>query len=198
LKRARRKAAARKLDNVSFVDGDASGMPFPDRSFDLILSNVGVNNFDDPGGVLRECRRVARDGATLALTTNLAGHWREFYAIFESILAEPLRPALQRHIEHRATIERLHTLLSAARFKVVRVEEEVVPMHFADGSAFLDHSFVRLGFLPAWQELIPSEHREETFARLEQSLDVEASARGGLTFTVPFAYVEAVAAGHDD
>ncbi len=197
LNRAGRKAAAKDLLNISFVNGDASAMPFADRTFDLIVSNLGVNNFDDPATALRECRRVAREGATLALTTNLKNHWREFYAIFESVLDTSTLPALRRHIDHRATIEQLDTLFAAARFKIVKTEEELVPMRFADGSAFLDHSFVRLGFFPAWRDLIPPEHREETFVRLESALNVEASAQGGLTFTVPFAYVEAVAVGDE-
>jgi ubiquinone/menaquinone biosynthesis C-methylase UbiE len=193
LKRAGRKAAARNVVNISFVNGDASAMPFPDRAFDLIVSNLGVNNFEDPVAGLRECRRVARAGATLALTTNLSGHWLEFYAIFDSILDESMRPALRRHIEHRVTVDRLHALLTASRFRVVSVEKEVAAMRFADGSAFLEHSFVRLGFFPAWRDLIAPEHREEIFARLETALNAEARAKGHLTFTVPFAYLEAVA-----
>jgi ubiquinone/menaquinone biosynthesis C-methylase UbiE len=31
-----------------FIDGDATAMPFPDSSFDLIVSNLGLNNFADP------------------------------------------------------------------------------------------------------------------------------------------------------
>jgi arsenite methyltransferase len=193
LHRAGRKAAARKLSNVSFVSGDAVAMPFPDRSFDLIVSNLGVNNFDDPVIALRECRRVARRGATLALTTNLKGHWREFYAIFE----ESARPALRRHVDRRATIEQLEALLTAARFGIVKVEEELVPMRFADGCALLDHSFVRLGFFPAWRDVVAPELREETFARLERALNDAAAAQAGLTLTVPFAYVEATAIDDD-
>jgi SAM-dependent methyltransferase len=191
IKRAARKAAARNVNNVSFVNGDANALPFPDRSFDLIVSNLGVNNFDDPLGALGECRRVARDGATLALTTNLRGHWDRFYSIFHAILDSSTRVALQRHIDRRATIDQLDTLLAASRFTVVKIEEEVVPMLFADGTAFLDHSFVRLGFFPAWRELVPRENRDEIFARLELALNAEALAHGVLALTVPFAYVEA-------
>jgi ubiquinone/menaquinone biosynthesis C-methylase UbiE len=35
-------------------------MPFDDGTFDLIVSNLGVNNFDDRAGSMRECRRVTK------------------------------------------------------------------------------------------------------------------------------------------
>lgn len=125
LRRARRKGAARELRNISFVNGDASAMPFADRTFDLIVSNLGINNFDDPFVAVGECWRVARRDARLVLTTNLRGHWHQFSSIFESILDESARPALRRHIDHRATTRELRALLEASRFEVRNVEEEV-------------------------------------------------------------------------
>ncbi|HWS71693.1 MAG TPA: class I SAM-dependent methyltransferase, partial [Thermoanaerobaculia bacterium] len=73
LSRAATKIAVRETPNVTLHDGSATAMPFDDASFDLIVSNLGLNNFDDRVAAVRECRRVARAGATLALTTNLQG-----------------------------------------------------------------------------------------------------------------------------
>jgi arsenite methyltransferase len=73
LARARRKVKIWGVGNVALIDGDATQMPFPDRSFDSIVSNLGLNNFDDPVTAMAECRRVARPGALLALATNLQG-----------------------------------------------------------------------------------------------------------------------------
>jgi arsenite methyltransferase len=192
LQRARRKAAAKNVAQVTFVTGHACALPFPEGSFDLIVSNLGINNFEDAVIALRECRRVSDKNARLALTTNLRGHWHEFYSVFESIVDDSTRSALQLHINHRATIDGLNALLKESHFECVRVEEDNVVMRFADGTAFLDHSFIRLGFFPAWRNLIPAESREETFRRLEIVLNREASRRGGLALTVPLAYVEAI------
>jgi arsenite methyltransferase len=76
--RARRKANVWAVDNVTFIDGGATAMPFPDDSFDLIVSNLGLNNFADPAAALAECRRVCRLGARICLTTNLQGTMAEF------------------------------------------------------------------------------------------------------------------------
>jgi ubiquinone/menaquinone biosynthesis C-methylase UbiE len=62
-------------------------MSFADGTFDLLVSNLGINNFDDPPAVLCECRRVARPGAKLALTTNLQGHMQQLYGLYAQVLA---------------------------------------------------------------------------------------------------------------
>jgi arsenite methyltransferase len=88
LERARSKAHTYRSPNVQILEADASQLPFADASFDLIVSNLGVNNFADPAAVLAECFRVAKPGARLVLTTNLMGHLSEFYEVFRQILRE--------------------------------------------------------------------------------------------------------------
>ncbi len=44
---ARRQAEKRSLENVSFMQGDAGKLPFPDGSFDLVLSLNGFHAFPD-------------------------------------------------------------------------------------------------------------------------------------------------------
>src|SRR5438552_11798357 len=118
LRRAAEKIAIRGTPNVRLHEGSASSLPFPDATFDLIVSNLGINNFDDRVAVVRECRRVARDGATLALTTNLQGHMREFYAIFDELLtSDQSRQRLREHIEHRSTIASVRELLERNGFR---------------------------------------------------------------------------------
>jgi ubiquinone/menaquinone biosynthesis C-methylase UbiE len=41
LERGRERAAAERLD-VTFVEGNAEALPFPDASFDVVLSTFGV------------------------------------------------------------------------------------------------------------------------------------------------------------
>src|SRR5205823_2703532 len=48
------------LNNVTLVRADGARLPFLDSHFDLITSNLGINNFDDPRAVLSECARIAR------------------------------------------------------------------------------------------------------------------------------------------
>lgn len=196
LRRAEEKVASRGTPNVTLHEGSAAAMPFADATFDLIVSNLGVNNFDDRTGAIRECRRVARHGATIALTTNLQGHMMELYAIIEDLLFDDGDDAslirLREHVEHRATVPGVRELLHNGGFTVTRVVEREGHMRFADGSALLNHHFIKLGFLDGWKKIVPG--REPAFfSRLRGRLDDLAARKGGLHLTIPMAYVEATA-----
>ena len=133
LRRAERKRRQWGVRHAMLHAGDAARMPFRDASFDLVVSNLGLNNFADPQTSLRECRRVLRRRGVLALTTNLVGHMHELYDVFAEVVGE--RSRLDAHIHHRATIESLHALLAGTGFTIVRVVEDAFVMRYASASA---------------------------------------------------------------
>jgi ubiquinone/menaquinone biosynthesis C-methylase UbiE len=194
VERARLKAEIRGVKNVEVHIGDAAKMPFGERAFDLVVSNLGVNNFENPGAALAECRRVLEPSGRLVLTTNLRGHMQEFYAVFETTLRELAKEdalgALRRHVAHRVTLDGIRTLFERAGFTVSRVVEESTAMRFLDGSALFRHYFIKLGFLEGWRGVVHPADRPEVFARLETNLNRLAQKRGDLTLTIPMAYVE--------
>jgi arsenite methyltransferase len=183
------------VTNAMAVLGDGTTIPAGKRTFDLIVSNLGVNNFDNVPGTLDECRRVIKTGGSLALTTNLSGHMQEFYDIYAAALRETghadLLERLQVHIDHRGTVESLSGKLVKAGFRIQRVERETFNMRFLNGSALLRHSFIIVGFLNNWRALLPEEIIPEVFARLEANLNTLARERGELSLTIPACYIEA-------
>lgn len=181
--RAERKRRQWGVQNAAVHVGDAARMPFRNAVFHLVVSNLGLNNFADPHASIAECRRVLHRGGVLALTTNLVGHMRELYDVFEAVLPPSRHAALRAHVEHRATVDKLRALLDSAGFFVRTVIEDSFVMRYASGAALLSHDFVRFGFLPAWQEVAgEADVFEELAARLPSPL----------TLTIPRAYVEAV------
>jgi SAM-dependent methyltransferase len=54
---------------LPFAEGDAEAMPFPDASFDTVVSSFGVHHVPRPERALAEAFRVLRPGGTLAITT---------------------------------------------------------------------------------------------------------------------------------
>src|SRR5262245_10778834 len=196
LTRAREKIASRGTTNVTVHEGVATALPFSDGTFDLIVSNLGLNNFEDAAGCLRECRRVSKAGAVLALTTNLQGHMQEFYEVFNRVLTELAdlegRELLRKHVDHRATVARVRQLLDDTGFTVTRVIERTGYMRFADADALFNHHFIKLGFLDGWKEVVPG-RENEVFTHVRRALAEDASRDSELRLTIPMAYVEAVA-----
>jgi ubiquinone/menaquinone biosynthesis C-methylase UbiE len=195
LNRARLKQRFHKLANLSMIEADGARMPFPDSTFDLIVSNVGLNNFADPQCVLAECRRVLRIGGSLYLTTNIKGHFVQFYDVLRRILMETGQPdqidRLNANEMHRGTRESISDLLTGAGFDIKRIIEKSFDMRFADGSAMLNHFLVKLGFLDGWRGVVGPVDERAVFRRVEELLNEEAAKIGELRMTVPMLFVEA-------
>lgn len=49
-------------DFVTFINGDATALPLPDASADVVSIAFGIRNVQDPAAALREFRRVLRPG----------------------------------------------------------------------------------------------------------------------------------------
>ncbi|HVX13497.1 MAG TPA: methyltransferase domain-containing protein [Pirellulales bacterium] len=183
------------IANVRTRVGGIEAVDLPDAGVDLIVSNLGLNNFDQPEAALRTCFRVARPGAPLLLTTNLVGHMTEFYDAYRGVLEElgfdDQLPVLDVHIQHRATIDSVRAMLEGAGFEYVRAVRHAFRERFADGSALLRHYFVRLAFVPGWKSIAPEHARALTFDALESRLNHIATEHGGLSLTVPAACIEA-------
>lgn len=62
-----RAVAQRKACAVEWRDGRAESLPFPDASFDAVVSQFGMMYFEDKSGALREMMRVLRPGGRLAV-----------------------------------------------------------------------------------------------------------------------------------
>lgn len=194
LNRARAKMETYGVKNVQLMHGDAASMPFSNGEFDLIVSNLGVNNFDNPDAVLAECHRVLKPAAKIALTTNLVGHMKEFYDVFESTLLEAAdskaMDAFQKNVNHRATMGKLESMLTRNGFQISQVHQETGLMRFADGTALLNHYFVKLGFLDGWKGVLELQDQQRVFTLLEANLNELAKRQGGLDLTIPMAYID--------
>jgi ubiquinone/menaquinone biosynthesis C-methylase UbiE len=62
-----REHATRAGVTVDFRHGNASAMPFSDKSFDFVVCAAAFKNFSDPLGALNEIHRVLKPGGRAAI-----------------------------------------------------------------------------------------------------------------------------------
>lgn len=195
LPRAMVKKRNYEQENVTLVGADAAFLPFADAAFDLIVSNLGINNFADPHASLAECYRVAAPNARLVLTTNLMGHMAEFYAAYRQTLTDldlaHLIPKLNAQEAHRGTVASVSALLSGAGFRVTRTFESSFKMRFLNSDALFNHHLIKIGFLDGWRGFLSPEQEQRVFQSLQIALDKIAADKGELSLTVPQLYIEA-------
>ena len=61
--------ARRAYPYLRFDEGDAEALPYPDRSFDTVVANLGIHHVSRPVTAIAEALRVLRPGGRLAFTT---------------------------------------------------------------------------------------------------------------------------------
>ncbi|WP_299361690.1 class I SAM-dependent methyltransferase [uncultured Paracoccus sp.] len=79
-------APCNKDPRVTFVHGDATALPFPDASFDMVTMFDLLEHVPDDAAVAREALRVVRPGGWILVSTPDRERWRyPYYGIFRPI-----------------------------------------------------------------------------------------------------------------
>jgi ubiquinone/menaquinone biosynthesis C-methylase UbiE len=106
---ARQKCQA--YPNITFCAASASALPFPDHTFDMIVSASALHYFDQPELSLREMRRVLKPGGSVVIID-----WCKDYLLCRlfDIVLKLIEPAFQRCYTQRE----FHQLLGATQFDI--------------------------------------------------------------------------------
>jgi ubiquinone/menaquinone biosynthesis C-methylase UbiE len=189
--RARMKIRVWRLKSVQVIPGNAEHLPFPDGSFELVVSNNGTNNVDDEGATFREIFRVAKPGAQIVLTMNLPKTMDEFYQVYRDALHRKNRndelERLEAHIHHkRKPLRHTLALIESVGLEVVNVHHDSFSLRYSDGSAMLDSPFIKLAFLRSWTDVLAPSAVGPVFEVIEGELNRLAEVSGELRLTVPW------------
>lgn len=185
------KKEGKGITNAKIIRGYAEEIPFPDDFFQLIVSNNGLNNVEDQERVLSECRRVSKHKARMLLTMNLPETMSSFYQVFEEVLLEQHMNQeivkLKNHIfEKRKPPEHLARLIEDSGFTIISTETHSFNLRYADGTAFLNHYFIRKAFMDPWKSILPDSSMAMIFNHIEEKLNQLAAQKGELSLTVPY------------
>ncbi len=185
------------VENIKIIEGRAEEIPLNNESVDLIVSNNGLNNVGSPEKALSECSRVIKSGGQFIQTMNLDKSMFEFYGVFERVLSdlslEKEIGLMHRHIyEKRRPLDEIISLIQKNRFIIKDLEHDQFCYKFTDGSALLNHYFIRLAFMSSWVKILPENKREKIFEMIEARLNEQSEILGGIKLSIPFVLINAI------
>ena len=126
LERARERAAVERL-KIDFQEGDAEALPFPDASFDVVVSTFGAM-FADPKRAAAEMLRVCRPGGKIGMANwPPEGFIAEMFRLAASFVPPPpgAEPPVKWGVPE-VVRERFGSAVSDVRF----VPRQVITRHY--------------------------------------------------------------------
>jgi len=87
LERAVRETKGARIENVVFVHGDASALPFRDSSFDAVCCFAALNLFAEPFKALDQMTRVLTPGGRIAIFTSCRSRTAPLAAVESAVTA---------------------------------------------------------------------------------------------------------------
>ena len=188
LERGRERAATEGL-TVNFVEGDAEDLPYPDDSFDAVLSCVGVMFTPDHEQAAAELVRVCRPGGTIALANWTPAGF--VGAMFRAVAAYVPPPAGLRPPGLWGTREHLEQLFGNSVSDLTLTRREFV-FRFRSPTEFVEVFRSYYGPVRKAFDALDESGRDRL------SVDLAALARRhdrepGPSIAVPSEYIEAIA-----
>jgi arsenite methyltransferase len=179
------------IENVYLINGSAEKLPFENNFFDLVVSNNGINNVDNPEIAQKEIFKVLKNNGQFVFTMNLPDTMKEFYEAFESVLKESgLMNETEKMKEHifdkRKPVNYMKMITENAGFKIKNTIEKSFYMRFANGMAMLNYHFIKSHFIDSWKTVAGHEHTEQVFRLVEDKLNEIAKIKGQLSLEIPY------------
>ena len=159
-------------------------------TIDLITSNNGINNVNDINKVLSECSRIIKQGGQFVQTMNTDLSMFEFYGQLQQVLSDLHMDKeidlMRQHISHkRPPIDKMISMIQKHGFIIKDLEHDQFNYKFANGTAMLNHYFIRLAFMDSWIKLLPSDKVEQIFDMIELRLNEQSRILGSVKLSIP-------------
>lgn len=109
---------------IEWREGNATALPFPNASFDLVCCQQGLQFFPDKAAALREMFRVLAPTGGLALAVWRGLEHQPFYAALTGALEHYVSPDAAASLRAAFTLAQaaeLRTLLAGAGFRNIRI-----------------------------------------------------------------------------
>lgn len=150
---ARARSEQEGLD-ITWVEGAAEALPFPDESFDLVVSQAALMFFADPQKALAEMHRVLVPGGRVAVSVFQAIDRHPFYQELHRLVERHLGTSGVADIFSLGDAEHLRMMLELAGFSGVTITPLSVTSNFGKPDEFITGEIdVDTASIPAMQHL---------------------------------------------
>jgi SAM-dependent methyltransferase len=182
LARARERAAAEGLTNVTFEQADAQVHPFPDAHFDVVVSRFGVMFFADPRAAFANLARATRPGGRFAAVVwqPLAGNaWLQVPRAALSLGRElPPVPEDVPGPFGLADADRVHHILAEAGWSDVHLDGASVPYDYGTDTATAARHASEIGVLRGLLQELDDAQTARAMAALADAMAEHDTAEG--------------------
>lgn len=155
------------LQNVTWLQGDAQPLPFPEASFSRVITRYSFHHFTDPKGVLAEMVRVCRPGGRVTVCD----------VFTRSAEQSELYDRLEQHRDpshtHALALSELEALF--ASLKDIRREFYRYPVKVEE---LLSRSFPGPGGVDAFRQMVAADVGIDR-------IGIAATSNGALGFSFP-------------
>jgi ubiquinone/menaquinone biosynthesis C-methylase UbiE len=124
--------------SIEWHEANAEDLPFADESFDIGLSQYGVQFFQDTSAGLHEMRRVLRQDGRLFVRT--AGPTPQVFVILGDSLANHVSPELRGFVDKVFSLydyETIHKFFHTAGFRDIEIRHEMKRLRLPSPEKFL-------------------------------------------------------------
>ena len=147
-------AATRDGVTVDWREGRAEQLPFPDQSFDLVLSQFALMFFADRGAALAEMRRVVTEDGRIVLSVWQGLDRHPFYQSLHEVVQQRLGMSALQDIFSLGDADDLRALAAEAGFRRIELTRTSMTARFPNPDAFLAGEIdVDTAAIPSMQHL---------------------------------------------
>jgi ubiquinone/menaquinone biosynthesis C-methylase UbiE len=183
----RERAAAAGIDNIEFVEVDASSLDFPAETFDAALSRWGIIFEPDGEATAARVRGFLKPGAKMAISSWGPPERSPMLSIpmmtaMQRLNAPPPPPGTPGPLS-RPTPEAIGSILVGGGFSDIQVEELELEFEWESPEQFTDYTRAIVAPLVALVEKHPPEAQAETWAAITEAARERAAEDGKLTLS---------------
>jgi hypothetical protein len=77
-------------------------------------------------------------------------------------------------------------------FTIKNIEYDQFNYKFSDGSAMLNHHFIKVAFMDSWKNILPKNRVQEIFKKIETKLNCQAEKLGEFKLSIPFVLINGI------